>query len=150
MLALHTMAMSSARFRLTENTPLSDRSHCAVHLDLSRWRRQRLKLFYKVLTSFLLVGIGTPFLSEPFAQYGFLLTDCLWSTIWCFISEHKISLSYPDQVLPKRQWQGDEFIMERLIQHATLSQQDLISCNRCRLALEAVTVERNVQSLGWS
>jgi hypothetical protein len=30
--------------------------------------------------------------------------------------------------------------MERLVQQAALSQQDLFSCNRCRLAIEAVTM----------
>jgi hypothetical protein len=49
------------------------------------------------------VGLGTSFLSAPFELYGFLLTDCLWSTIWRFISKHNIALSNPDQVLPKRQ-----------------------------------------------
>ena len=86
------------------------------------------------------VGLGTSFLSVPFELYGFLLTDCLWSAIWSFISEHNISLSNPDQVLPKRQRQRDEFIMERLVQLTTLSQSELISCNRCRLAMEAVTL----------
>ena len=86
------------------------------------------------------VGIGTPFLSEPFDTYGFLLTECLWATIWSFISTHHISLSYGDQVLPKRQRHGDEFIMQLLIQQPTLSRSDLISCNRCRLAIEAVTL----------
>ena len=47
------------------------------------------------------VGLGTSFLSAPFELYGFLLTDCLWSTIWSFISKHHISLVNPDQVLPK-------------------------------------------------
>jgi hypothetical protein len=68
------------------------------------------------------VGLGTSFLSASFELYGFLLTDCLWSTIWCFILEHNISLSNPDQVLPKCQRQRDEFIMERLVQLTTLSQ----------------------------
>lgn len=49
------------------------------------------------------VGIGTPFLSKPFETYGFLLTDCLWKTIWEFLSTHDISLSYRDQVLPQLQ-----------------------------------------------
>ena len=48
------------------------------------------------------VGIGTSFLSEPFETYGFLLTDCLWATIWAFISAHNISLSYGNQILPTR------------------------------------------------
>ena len=86
------------------------------------------------------VGIGTSFLSEPFAMYGFLLTDCLWKTIWSFISEHRISLAFGDQVLPKRQRQGDEFIMQLLIQQDTLSCTDLISCNCCCLTIEAVTL----------
>jgi hypothetical protein len=47
------------------------------------------------------VGLGTPFLDAPFDLYGFLLTDCLWATIWAFISKHRILLSNPDQVLPK-------------------------------------------------
>jgi hypothetical protein len=47
------------------------------------------------------VGIGMAFLAAPFDQYGFLLTDCLWSAIWRFISEHNLSLSYGDQELPK-------------------------------------------------
>jgi hypothetical protein len=47
------------------------------------------------------IGISTPFLSESFDTYGFLLTDCLWSSIWQFISTHNISLTYPEQVLPK-------------------------------------------------
>jgi hypothetical protein len=86
------------------------------------------------------VGLGTSFLSAPFELYGFLLMDCLWSTIWSFILAHNISLSNPDQVLPKRQCQRDEFIMERLVQQTTLSQGKLISCNRCRLATEAMTL----------
>jgi hypothetical protein len=48
------------------------------------------------------VGLGTSFLSAPYELYGFLLMDCLWSTIWSFISENNISLFDPDQVLPKR------------------------------------------------
>jgi hypothetical protein len=86
------------------------------------------------------VGLGTSFLSAPFELYGFLLMDCLWSTIWSFILEHNISLSNPDQVLPKRQRQRDECILERLVQLTTLSQGKLILCNRCRLAMEAVTL----------
>jgi hypothetical protein len=86
------------------------------------------------------VGLGTSFLSVPFKLYGFLVTDCLWSTIWSFILEHDISLSNPDQVFPKCQRQRDEFIMEWLVQLTTLSQGELISCNRCRLAMEAVTL----------
>jgi hypothetical protein len=86
------------------------------------------------------IGIGSSFLLESFDTYGFLLTNCLWSTIWAFISAHHITLSYPDQVLPQRQRQGDEFIMQRLVQQDTLSRADLISCNRCRLAIEAVTL----------
>jgi hypothetical protein len=83
------------------------------------------------------VGIGTSFLSEPFDTYDFLTER---ATIWSFISAHNISLSYGDQVLPKRQRQGDEFIMHFLIQQPTLSRSDLISCNQCRLAIEAVTL----------
>jgi hypothetical protein len=86
------------------------------------------------------IGIGTPFLDTSFAMYGFLLTDCLWSTIWSFISSHNITLSSPDQVLLHRQWHGDGFIMERLVALGTLTQRELISCNRCRLAIEAVTL----------
>jgi hypothetical protein len=52
--------------------------------------------------------------------------------------EHSIFLSNPDQVLPKRQRQRDEFIMERLVQLMTLSQCKLVSCNHCHLAMEAV------------
>jgi hypothetical protein len=85
-------------------------------------------------------GIGTSFLLEPFDTYGFLLAECLWATIWSFISVHHISLSYGDPVLPKCQRQGDEFIMQLLIQQPTLSHSNLISCNRCHLAIEAVTL----------
>jgi hypothetical protein len=49
------------------------------------------------------VGISTSFLSEPFGTYGFLLTDCLWKSIWNFLSAHDISLVNRDQVLPPRQ-----------------------------------------------
>jgi hypothetical protein len=86
------------------------------------------------------VGIGMSFLSEPFDTYGFLLMECLWATIWAFISAHNISLSYGNQVLPQCQRQGDEFIMQLLIQKPTLSHSDLISCNQCRLAIEVVTL----------
>jgi hypothetical protein len=86
------------------------------------------------------IGIGSSFLLEPFETYGFLLTDCFWKTVWAFISAHSISLSLPDQVLPQRQRQSDEFIMQRLVQQPTLSHAELISCNRCRLAIEAVTL----------
>jgi hypothetical protein len=97
------------------------------------------------------VGLGMRFLSTCFELYGFLLTDCLWSSIWSFISTNNISLSYPDQVLPQRQRAGDQFIMERLVQQAGLTQKELISCNRCRLAIEAGTLaDITTGILGWS
>jgi hypothetical protein len=86
------------------------------------------------------VGLGTSFLLESFDTYGFLPTECLWATIWSFISVHHISLSYGNQILPKRQRQGDEFIIQLLIQQPTISRSNLISCNRGRLAIEAVTL----------
>jgi len=66
--------------------------------------------------------------------------DCLWASIRAFISSHHISLSHATQVLPKPQRKGDKFIMEQLVQLGSLSQSDLISCNRCHLALDAVTL----------
>jgi hypothetical protein len=81
------------------------------------------------------VRLGTSFLSVPFV----LLMNCLWSTIWSFISKNNIFLPDPDQVLPKQQCQRDEFIMEWMVQQTTLSQVELISCNRCCLTMEGVT-----------
>jgi hypothetical protein len=86
------------------------------------------------------VGLGIPFLDADFEEYGFLLTDCLWKAIWEFVSTYQISLEYPDNVLPKRQRHNDQFIMEVLSDCDELSPADLISCNRCRLALESVTL----------
>ena len=95
------------------------------------------------------VSIGTPFLSAPFRTYGFLLTDCLWKSIWHFLSAHDISLLNWDQVLPQCQCQCDQFIMERLIQCPSLSQADLISCNWCQLAIEAVTLADLMTGDSW-
>ena len=86
------------------------------------------------------MGLGSPFLDEDFEAYGFLLTDCLWKSIWEFVSGYRIRLVYHDQVLPKLQRNNDRFIMEALFSCAELTQADLISCNRCRLALESVTL----------
>jgi hypothetical protein len=51
-----------------------------------------------------------------------------------------LSLSFGNQVLPKCQQQGDEFIMQLLIQPPTFCRDYLISCNQCHLTIEAVTL----------
>jgi hypothetical protein len=86
------------------------------------------------------IGISAPFLSTPYETYGYLLTDCLWASIWEFISAHNIALSCTDQVLPTCQCLRDDFIMECLLQLETLSHTDLLSCNCCHLAIEAITM----------
>jgi hypothetical protein len=86
------------------------------------------------------VGIGTPFLEASFDSYGFLLTDIWWKTVWEFIWKHGIRLTYPDQFLPTLQRTGDVFIMDLLCSRTELTQSEILSCNRCRLALEAITL----------
>jgi hypothetical protein len=86
------------------------------------------------------VGIGTPFLEASFADFGFLLTDCWWKSVWEFIWKHDITLTYPDQHLPPQQRDGNSFIMALLCSRPELSQSELVSCNRCRLSIEAVTL----------
>jgi hypothetical protein len=68
-----------------------------------------------------------------------------------------ISLFDPYQVLPKRQRKRDEFIMEWLVQQMTLSQGELISCNHCCRAMEAVTLAdivtgdgKQIRDKAWS
>jgi len=119
-----------------EVTAAVQQGFVAPHLN---WYKRKL-LWSSLEQAQLEVGLGMPFLDTPFGLYGFLLMDCLWATIWSFIPKHNISLSSPDQVLPKRQRQRDEFIMEKLVLLGTLTQSELISCNRCRLAMEAVTL----------
>jgi len=95
------------------------------------------------------VGLGISFLETDFKVYGFLLTDCLWKSIWEFISKYKIRLVNKTQVLPFLQRRNDFFIMEALTGCKQLTPAELISCNRCRLALEAVTAADIVTGDGW-
>ena len=94
------------------------------------------------------VGIGTPFLEASFESYGFLLTDIWWKTVWEFIWKHGIRLTYPDQFLPPLQCTGDVFIMDLLCSRTELTQSKILSCNRCRLALEAITLADIVNGAG--
>jgi hypothetical protein len=87
------------------------------------------------------VGIGVPFLSASFDFYGFLLTDSWWCLVWEFTWRHKIQLSMvsPDDI-PILHRENDSFIMECLVGQQGLSRSELISCNRCRLFLQAMTM----------
>ena len=49
------------------------------------------------------VGIGTPILEASFDDYGFLLTDTWWKSVWAFVWKHDITLTFADQALPQRQ-----------------------------------------------
>ena len=82
------------------------------------------------------VGLSLPFLETSFGFYGFLLTDIWWKSVW----RNEVKLTYPDQALPQLQRSNDAFIMDRLCSKPGLSQSKLISCNRCRLFLEAITL----------
>jgi hypothetical protein len=87
------------------------------------------------------VRIGVPFLSASFDFYGFLLTDSWWRSVWEFTWRHKIQLSrvsFDD--VPIRHRENDSFIMERLVGQQGLSRSELISCNRCHLFLQAMTM----------
>lgn len=102
------------------------------------------------------IGSGQPLFSTPFHIYGCLLTHCWIKSLWEFVSTHKIVLEWPDQVLPKQQRQGDEFIMDHLLALDSFDQATLISCNRCRLTLQAVTWAdivtgdgRRIRSAAW-
>ena len=86
------------------------------------------------------MGIGTPFLEASFDIYGFLLTDCWWKSVWEFTWKNNVKLSYDSYTLPTPQRVGDSFIMELLCACATLTEADLISCNHCRLSIEAITM----------
>jgi hypothetical protein len=86
------------------------------------------------------VGLGIPFLDSEFDLLDFLLADCLWKAIWKFTSTYGIRLVFHRQVLPYRRHVNDVFIMEALSYCKELTEADLISCNRCCLALEAVTL----------
>jgi hypothetical protein len=94
------------------------------------------------------VGIGIPFLEASYGFYGFLLTDTWWKSVWEFIWMHGIELSSPNQIIPQPQRVGDGYIMERLCSQPELSQNKLLSCNRCRLYLEAVTMADIVNGSG--
>jgi hypothetical protein len=86
------------------------------------------------------VGLGVPFLETSFGFYGFLLTDIWWKAIWEFVWCNDITLTCPDQTLPQPQRTNDVFLMARLCSQSSLSPSELLSCNRCRLFLEAITL----------
>jgi hypothetical protein len=52
-------------------------------------------------------------------------------TVWEFVWQHEICLTYTDQFLPTLQCTGDAFIMDLLVPRTELSQSKLLSCNRC-------------------
>jgi hypothetical protein len=85
------------------------------------------------------VGLGSSLFSVSFQHFGFLLSQCWIKSLWEFLSTYQISLSWPDQVLPKPQRTGDSFLMDLFVSSNIFDRPTLISCNRCRLALAAVT-----------
>jgi hypothetical protein len=89
------------------------------------------------------VGLSIPFLDASFGFYGFLLTDIWWKSVWEFIWRNDIKLTHPDQALPQLQRTNDAFIMERLCLQPGLSQQELLSCNRCRLHYTECLINTN-------
>jgi hypothetical protein len=71
-----------------------------------------------------------------------------WKSVWDFTWTHGIQFSHKDKVLPKPQRIGNAFITEKLCSLAALSQKELISCNRCRLYLESITLANIVSGSG--
>lgn len=85
------------------------------------------------------VGTGTFFLELDFDKYGFLATESWVRCLWRFISENKITLRCTEAVTPTLQRENDFFLMEELVERDEMTSQELISVNRCRLNLEALT-----------
>ena len=87
------------------------------------------------------VGSGTPLLQLPFDSYGVLLTENCWiGSVWEFTSKLKLLVIGEDLCLPKPQRLGDTFIMEELIRSRQFDDKTLISCNRCRVFMEVITL----------
>lgn len=86
------------------------------------------------------VGIGSPLFEANYDIYGFLLTDCWIKSLWQFVSRHKIQLRNPNQVLPRLQRLGDDFLMELVIASDQFTEKKLIQINRCRLFYRAMTL----------
>lgn len=74
-----------------------------------------------------------------FKKYGFLATDGWVKCLWKFISENNIELRCTEAVTPGLQQENDFFLMEALVERDEMDKSELISVNRCRLALEVLT-----------
>jgi len=85
------------------------------------------------------VGSRQPFLNLPFKTHCTLLTPCFWKGVWEFTCEHDIRLQWAGQAIPLAQREDDRFIMEELMD-AGVKGVELISCNRVRLSMEALTL----------
>jgi len=85
------------------------------------------------------IGFSQSFLELPYNTHSTLLTPCFWKVVWAFIWEHNILLEWANQSLPSVQQEDDRFIMEELMD-AGVNGTELISCNRVRLAMEALTL----------
>ncbi len=87
------------------------------------------------------VGLGLPFLELDFALYGPLLTPCWLRSLWEFLSHAGISLHSSDLVSrPRLQRVGDAFLMDLAFADSHWSRHDLLTINRCRLALHCLMV----------
>jgi hypothetical protein len=85
------------------------------------------------------IGTRHPFLSYPFAVYGQLAPESKCSSLWKFISEHKIHLEWDDFPLVPEQMVHDRFLTELFAQFTTEKLQ-LRALNRCRAHLQAYTL----------
>jgi len=87
------------------------------------------------------VGMGLPFLELDFATYSPLLTPCWLRALWEFLAYAGISLRSSDLVprLPLQRV-GDAFLMDLAFADPSWSRKDLLTINRCHLALHCLTV----------
>ena len=83
-------------------------------------------------------GIPRAAMRLPFKIFKPMVTPCLLTQLWEFLSQHDMRLeTEPTTALTSRR--GDSYIIERFIQ-AGFSGQELGRLNRCRLYLQVLTV----------
>jgi len=87
------------------------------------------------------VGLGTPFLELDFEQFSLLLTPCWLRSVWEFLSYAGISLRSSERTPSLQlQWVGDQYLMDIAFSDPHWSRSDLLTINRCCLALHCITL----------
>ena len=85
------------------------------------------------------IGIGTNILQADYGKFHWLATQSTIKHLWKFIHTYNISLTCAAAAVPPLQQQNYAYIID-VLQQLGYGREQLVQLNRCRLAMEAITL----------